>query len=387
MEAANTRLQTKPLYRADDRDEYGLYKAALEWNLVDPIIIERREDLKSEYRWRERFSPYHHQITNLISYCRRLPVTLLADDVGLGKTISAGLVASELMVRGRVSKILVVCPKILREQWQEELDQKFDIPSIIATGQELVEAQPPGELGAVITTYHSARSYLDQLEDGRFEMLILDEAHKLRNLYGVQKPPQVALRFRKTLADRSFKYVLMLTATPIQNRLWDLYSLVDLLTVARGHENPFGSEEKFANKFLDDHPSQARHLKPSKKDEFRSIVYGYMSRIRRGDADLHFPTRTVQLHLVQPSPTEMELISAIAKPIQSLGYLAQIVILQALVSSPEALVKVLNGMAERKTAPRELADDVEKVASCISLTAKLAGLETFKVPRVRWTES
>ncbi len=64
-------------------------------------------------------------------------------------------------------------------------------------------------------------------------MLILDEAHKLRNLYGVDSPPQVATRFKKALEERMFKYVLMLTATPIQNRLWDLYSLVDLLTVAR----------------------------------------------------------------------------------------------------------------------------------------------------------
>jgi SNF2 family DNA or RNA helicase len=69
-------------------------------------------------------------------------------------------------------------------------------------------------------------------------MLVLDEAHKLRNLYGVDPPPQVAVRFKEALEKRRSRYVLMLTATPIQNRLWDLYSLVDLLTVARGHENP-----------------------------------------------------------------------------------------------------------------------------------------------------
>ena len=65
-------------------------------------------------------------------------------------------------------------------------------------------------------------------------MLILDEAHKLRNLYGVEKTPQVAKRFRHALEMRRFRYVLMLTATPIQNRLWDLYSLVDLLTSLEG---------------------------------------------------------------------------------------------------------------------------------------------------------
>ena len=116
-------------------DEYKLYRAALEWDLADPIVIETRTDLKSEKRWRERLEPYHHQVTNLITFCRRLPVTLLADDVGLGKTISAGLVASELIARGRVSRILTVCPKFLGPQRHDELKRKFDIPAEIAAGQ------------------------------------------------------------------------------------------------------------------------------------------------------------------------------------------------------------------------------------------------------------
>ena len=91
-------------------------------------------------------------------------------------------------------------------------------------------------------------------------MLILDEAHKLRNLYGADQTPQVAQRFREALAGRIFKYVLMLTATPIHNRLWDIYSLVDLLAVARGHQNPFGSEGVFARTFIADDRTTARQL-------------------------------------------------------------------------------------------------------------------------------
>ena len=59
-----------------DPDEYKLYRAALEWDLTDPIVIETRKDLKSEKRWRNQLQPYHHQVTNLITFCRRLPVTL-----------------------------------------------------------------------------------------------------------------------------------------------------------------------------------------------------------------------------------------------------------------------------------------------------------------------
>src|SRR3989442_10161611 len=238
---ASPHFQTKILRRKTTPDEYRVYRAGLEWDLTDPIVIEKREDLKCESLWRDRMEPYHHQVTNLITFCRRLPVTLLADDVGLGKTISDGLIISELISRSRLSKILIVCPKLLGPQWQEELLTKFNIPSEIAIGQDLTTADLK-ETGAIITTYHSARIYLDSIPQDRFQMLVLDEAHKLRNLYGVDKPPQVARRFRKALEERRFRFVLMLTATPIQNRLWDLYSLVDPLTVARGHQNPFGTE-------------------------------------------------------------------------------------------------------------------------------------------------
>lgn len=135
MSQPDPRVQTKILRRSKGSDDYGVYRAALEWGLVDPIIINSREDLKSEVRWHDRVEPFHHQVTNLITYCRRLPVTLLADDVGLGKTISAGLIASELVSRRRLSKILIVAPKLLGPQWKEELETKFNIPTEVAAGK------------------------------------------------------------------------------------------------------------------------------------------------------------------------------------------------------------------------------------------------------------
>jgi superfamily II DNA or RNA helicase len=302
-----------------------------------------------------------------------VPVTLLADDVGLGKTISAGLVASELIARARISKILIVCPKLLGPQWRDELQIKFDIPAEIATGKELIAAEPE-EVGAVITTYASARLYLNRIPEHRFQMLVLDEAHKLRNLYGVDSPPQVALRFKEALEKRRFRYVLMLTATPIQNRLWDLYSLVDLLTVARGHQNPFGSAGMFARKFIADNRETARQLKPEAREEFRLVVYSYMSRIRRGDAKLYFPERVVQLRRVEPTAPELELIRIIAKPIQKLDRRTQISILQALTSSPHALMAQLTNMARNGTVPKELAAAVCSIVDGMKTSAKLQGL-------------
>lgn len=373
MVASSSEFQTKVLRRSFTPDEYKIYRAALDWDLDDPIVIETQDDFKSEYRWRDQLKPYHHQVTNLITFCRRLPVTLLADDVGLGKTISAGLVASELISRSRVSKILIVCPKILGPQWKDELETKFKIPAEFVTGSDLIDAEPK-EVGAVITTYHSARAHLEKIPENRFEMLVLDEAHKLRNLYGVETPPKVAVRFRDALEKRRFRYVLMLTATPIHNRLWDLYSLVDLLTVARGHQNPFGSQGAFARKFIADDRDKARHLKLEAKDEFRSIVYGYMSRVRRADAKLYFPDREVFLHKVEPSQPELDLIKIIAEPIQKLNILAQISILQALVSSPHALMAQLNNMSSKGTVPPELAASVRAIVEPMRTSAKLSGL-------------
>lgn len=366
-------LRMKILRKQRNPDEYEIYRAGLEWDITDPIIIENREDLKSEYIWQSRLEPYHHQVKNLITFCRRLPVTLLADDVGLGKTISAGLIISELISRNRLSKVLIVCPKLLGPQWQEELLTKFNFPSEIAVGRSLIGANPENR-GAVITTYQSARSYLDRIPIDRFDMLILDEAHKLRNLYGTPNPPMVAKRFHKALEERRFRFVLMLTATPIQNRLWDIYSLVDLLTVARGHKNPFGNEGTFARKFIADTRENARKLNQDRKDEFRSIVYGYMSRVRRGDANLYFPDRVVQMHRIQPTNAELLLLRVLAEPIKKLNRLAQISILQALTSSPEALESQLNTMARNGTVPGEMAAAVSKVVNNMPPSSKLAGL-------------
>jgi hypothetical protein len=380
-------FQSKLLSRWTTPGEYRVYRAGLEWDLTDPIVIEGRNDFKSAKCWQERLTPYYHQVSNLITFCRRLPVTLLADDVGLGKTISAGLIVSELMSRSRVSKILIVCPKLLGPQWKEELESKFEIPAEIAIGRDLLTLNPDG-IGAVITTYNTARLHLDAVPEDRFQMLILDEAHKLRNLYGVEKTPQVAKCFRKVLEDRRFRFVLMLTATPIQNRLWDLYSLVDLLSVARGHPNPFGNEGNFARRFIADQREHARQLHAQAREEFRSIVYGYMSRVRRGDAKLYFPERVVQMHRVDPTPAELELIKTIAKPIQKLNRLAQIGILQALTSSPDALMAQLTNMARNGTVPVELAASVKAIVTKMQPSAKLTGLgrliERLKKENEHW---
>src|SRR5262249_37358487 len=140
---------------------------------------------------------------------------------------------------------------------------------------------------------------------------------------------------------------------------------------------PFGSEGTFARKFIADHRGTARQLKPEAREEFRSIVYGYMSRVRRGDAKLYFPDRVVQLHRVAPTAEELELIRVIAKPIQKLNRLAQMSILQALTSSPHALMAQLTNMARNGTVPQDLAAPGCSIVGRMKSSAKLKGLATL----------
>ncbi len=366
-----TRVVTAPLRLAEHLDDYRLHRAALEWSLAEPIIINAASDIKSRVDWQDRVKPFHHQVQNLMRFCRRLPVTLLADDVGLGKTISAGLIISELMKRNRINKVAVICPKILMPQWAEELESKFGIAAYGATGAGVHGVAGRRE-PVFVTTYHSAASFLKRASPDDFDMLILDEAHKVRNLHGTPSPPQMAKAIYRALEARTFKYVLMLTATPIQNRLWDIYSLIDCLAVARGHRNPLGRPEQFVKRFIADGKTQARRLQTNRVAEFRKIVGGYMARTRRIDAKLAFPEREVRTYPVQPSAEEQDLQSLVAREIGAFNPLVQTSLLTALMSSPQALAAQLVNMEAKGSASSRFASEVGMLTARVSRPAKAA---------------
>lgn len=339
-------LDVPPMPPAASEHEFALHRAALEWSLADPIVIRDAKDIRGSASWEDRLQPFAHQVRNLITYCRRLPVTLLADDVGLGKTISAGLVLSELMVRDRVRRTLVLAPKVLLPQWVEEMESKFGIAGACGSGadfDELVASKAP----LVVTTYETARSRLDRVPDRAFDMLILDEAHRLRNLYP-DEPPAMATAVRTALAARRFPFVLMLTATPMQNRLWDLYSLVDCMAAARGHRNPFGKPSEFQRTYCAD--ASGRTIRQDKVEAFRGILSQYVARTRRADARLVFPERIVRMERADASPIEREILRVVSGLAPHLERLAQISLLQAQASSREALEAQLESMAQRQPA-------------------------------------
>jgi superfamily II DNA or RNA helicase len=371
-------VDLEPLAPAGSDEEFELHLAACEWDMDPAILITGPEDIQARVHWQDVLDPFEHQIRNLITFCRRAPVALLADDVGLGKTISAGLILSELRARGKVARVLVVVPKtVLLEQWKGELAERFRIDSSHGRGADLSTLLVDRSVEVVITTYDSARNRLSEIRDGAFDMLILDEAHKLRNLHGTGTPPRTAVEFRKALCDRKFRYVLMLTATPIQNRLWDLYSLVDLLTAAKGHENPLGSPNDFARKFIADGRATARVLVPSRKPEFRRILGEYMVRTRRADANLVFPPRRLKVIPCVGTPGELELFTLVGEVIEDLNGLAQVSVAQALMSSPRALAAQLRNMASRGNVTEDAASRAEAIASRTVESSKSTFLLSF----------
>ena len=367
------RVVINTLQPAATENEYRTHFTALEWSLAEPILIRDEQDIQSRPNWQDRIQPFRHQIENLVRFCRRLPVSLIADDVGLGKTISAGLIISELMIRRRINRVLIIAPKILVNNWCEELQSKFGIRAKELLSKNFHSIQNENVLAHVIT-YNSARQILPHIRPGTFDMVVLDEAHAIRNLRASVNPPIIAQEIYRSLESRMFKYVLMLTATPIQNRLWDIYSLVDCLAVAKGHRNPLGSRDEFAARYVADGKAAARELKPEFRDEFRSIVANYMLRTRRADAKLLFPERDVKNLEVRSLTEEKLLQQLVANEVSGLDPLVQSSLLVGMMSSPHALAKQISKTGLRGVVAKHLRNALDTASATDYIPAKMSKL-------------
>ncbi|MCC6792535.1 MAG: DEAD/DEAH box helicase, partial [Thermomicrobiales bacterium] len=169
---------------------------------------------------------------------------LLADEVGLGKTIEAGLVISQRWAE-RKRKILIVVPASLRKQWLQEMADKFFLPCVILETKFYNQARRAGTLAPfesdkiVICSYEFARRKAADIANIPWDLVVLDEAHRLRNVY---KSGNVIARAIKDALQSTPK--LLLTATPLQNSLNELYGLVSLID-----EYTFGDLESFRIQF------------------------------------------------------------------------------------------------------------------------------------------
>lgn len=176
---------------------------------------------------------------------------LLADEVGLGKTIEAGLVLSQKWAE-RKRRILIIVPSNLRKQWHQELSEKFFLPCSILetksynTAVKVGNFQPFVADSIVICSYQFARNKAADIANTAWDIVVIDEAHRLRNVY---KPSNVIANTLKLAL--SGKDKLLLTATPLQNSLLELFGLVSFID-----EHIFGDLKSFREQFANLSQSQ-----------------------------------------------------------------------------------------------------------------------------------
>ena len=257
-----------------------------------------------------RFTPFDYQLQAARSALRRMRGrAILADEVGLGKTIEAGLILAELRLRGLADRTLVITPAGLVTQWQEELERKFGVPTVLA-GRE---ADPPGRgprTGSVdrpVAVASLAAARRDPLKSAltrdQWDLIIVDEAHRVR------APRSASGKLIRELRSR---HLLLLTATPVENRLQDLYEMVSL--VAPGL---LGTATQF--RAAHGAGSAAPGQEPRNVAALRKRTAEVMVRHRRSEVSVLLPQRLAETLRVEPSGAERDWYSDLTARVRAEG--------------------------------------------------------------------
>lgn len=334
------RLQ-KGLFDEDPRD---LYRRARELSITPGFET-------MLFPGQVKFDPLPYQVEAARTVIRRLNGrAMLCDEVGLGKTIEAGLVLLEYFLRGMATRVLILCPPGLMEQWREEMTQKFGLDFLTPSDPEFVsQADPWGSCERVIASLATARQkgIREAIWQVPYDMVIIDEAHHLKNRNSANW----------TLASRiKTRYLLLLTATPFQNRLEELYNLVSLVKPGL-----LGTPRQFGRRFR----LRGATLSPQQIADLHSLLAEVMVRNRRSDTRAVITRRHAETVKVVPSPAEKRLYEEISARVRAAGRSASpaerltLKTLQKLAgSSPAAVLPAL-----RRLGWRDLADLATRAAA------------------------
>jgi superfamily II DNA or RNA helicase len=269
---------------------------------------------------------------------------LLSDEVGLGKTIEAGLVLKEYLTRGMVKRFLVLTVPSLVDQWEEELSQKFHLETV-TTNAFSARGDPDKfwrDNPAIIASLHTLKqpAHLAVAQTINWDMLIVDEAHYLRNRSSQAWQAVNAL---------PRQFLLLLTATPVQNSLEELYNLVTLLQPGQ-----LPSPREFRARFID----PKRPHQPREPEELRRLLGQVMIRNTRANAGIQLPPRRAETVLFEPAEPERvfwqqferELRECLSKLSSSQASLWGRLLLQAAGSSPAAWRDALKSFPDHSAA-------------------------------------
>lgn len=292
---------------------------------------------------------------------------ILADEVGLGKTIEAGLVIAQRWAERR-RRILIIVPATLRKQWQQELAEKFGLDAAVVDAGVIDaarRARVPAPLGdaerIVICSYNFVAQRLDDFRSVPWDLVVLDEAHRLRNVYRSS-----ARMARAVVGAVGGRPKLLLTATPLQNSLLELYGLV---SIADPHV--FGDEETFRDRFTGAKVDVARRnvelkerLAPLCTRTLRKQVLEYIRFTRRIPVTQEFSPSDEEQELYDLVSEYLRRDSLVALPVQQRA-LMTLVLRKLLASSSFAIAATLERMVARlerdPCAPLELGDDFEEL--------------------------
>ena len=267
--------------------------------------------------------------------------TILADEVGLGKTIEAGLILKEYILRGLVRSALILTPSSLVNQWQEELKEKFEL-SFVSSNDLLFRQDPEGfwKEPFLLVSLQTARSkrHYETVTGRTYDMVIVDEAHHLKNR---------ATSNWKLVNSLLKTFILLLTATPVQNKLEELYNLVTLLKP--GH---LKTQKAFKEEFV----TRGNPTDPRNREKLRQLLKEVMVRNTRSVTQLHLPPRFAWTVRVNPNDGERSfyrhisdfVASQVQKTEMELPKMTLRKLLEAAGSSPLAAFRMLEKMAGEK---------------------------------------
>ncbi len=261
---------------------------------------------------------------------------ILADEVGLGKTIEAGLVLCQLWAEHR-RRLIVVCPASLRKQWSLELTEKFNLPNVVLDAQSSEVLEQRDRIS--IMSYEFASAHADELRLIPYDIVVLDEAHKLRNVYrsNSTRAQNIALAF-------SGRRKILMTATPFQNSLLELYGLATVLS-----PEIFGDVDSFKEHYVHrngDLVGLRNRLKQFVKRTLRRNVLEYINYRARQSMTFRF----------SPSVDEHRLYTAVSAFLQRDDLfsirrqgqaLIEMLTWKLLASSPAAVAQTLEKMRDR----------------------------------------
>lgn len=235
------------------------------------------------------FQPLPHQIDT--AWKVLFPMggrALLADEVGLGKTIEAGIVIKELQLRGQANHVLVLAPANLTGQWANEMRSKFNFPCWV-NKREYGWNWHPFCVASIDLAKRSPHAEI--IQSIEYDVVVVDEAHRLKN------PNTTNYQFVRSVKTKN---LLLLTATPLQNDLKELYHLVDLL-----RPGYFGNFSDFQSAFM------LNKREPRNAKELQDVLSGVMIRHHRNECVIQFPNRHVHLLPLELTQPERALYNAV----------------------------------------------------------------------------